>query len=110
MKRNLVLAALLLTAISAFSLDRTHFLELNKKGRELRQKQDWKGLRDVLLEIGKELPSPTPTFLLRMASVETRLGNHVQALRPGIRFNRQNALCEQRPASFGLPRDSSCRE
>ncbi len=80
MKRNLVLAALLLTAISAFSLDRAHFLELNKKGRELRQKQDWKGLRDVLLEIGKELPSPTPTFLLRMASVETRLGNHVQAL------------------------------
>ncbi|HET9789868.1 MAG TPA: hypothetical protein VFR08_01050, partial [Candidatus Angelobacter sp.] len=71
---------LLLSAISAFSLDRAHFLELNKKGRELRQKQDWKGLRDVLLEIGKELPSPSPMYFLRMASVETRLGNHTAAL------------------------------
>ncbi len=48
MKRVLILAIILLPAISAFSLDRAHFLELNKKGRELRQKQDWKGLREVL--------------------------------------------------------------
>ncbi len=80
MKRVLILAAILLPSIFAFSLDRAHFLELNKKGRELRQKQDWKGLREVLLEIGKELPGPTPTYLLRMASVETRLGNNAQAL------------------------------
>ena len=80
MKRVLVVAALLLCAGSAFSLDRARFLELNKKGRELRQKHDWKGVREVLLEIGKELPSPTPTFILRMASVETRLGNNAQAL------------------------------
>ena len=78
--RFTIIAVLLLSAISSFSLDRAHFLELNKKGRELRQKQDWKGLREVLLEIGKELPSPTPTYLLRMASVETRLGNNTQAL------------------------------
>lgn len=81
MKRLLIFVAILLPVSSAFSLDRAHFLELNKKGRELRQKQDWKGVREVLLEIGKELPSPTPLFLLRMASVETRLGNHEQALR-----------------------------
>jgi hypothetical protein len=80
MKRVHVVAALLLCAVSAFSLDRARFLELNKKGRELRQKQDWKGVREVLLEIGRELPSPTPMFILRMASVETRLGNHAQAL------------------------------
>lgn len=80
MVRFTIIVALLLSVTSSFSLDRARFLELNKKGRELRQKQDWKGLRDVLLEIGKELPSPTPTFLLRMASVETRLGNNPQAL------------------------------
>jgi hypothetical protein len=80
MKRVLIVTLILLSAVSSFSLDRAHFLELNKKGRELRQKQDWKGLREVLLEIGKELPSPTPTYLLRMASVETRLGNNAQAL------------------------------
>ena len=80
MKRVLIMTVILLSAVSSFSLDKARFLELNKKGRELRQKQDWKGLREVLLEIGKELPSPTPTFFLRMASVETRLGNRAQAL------------------------------
>ena len=80
MVRFTIIAVSLLSAISSFSLDRARFLELNKKGRELRQKQDWKGLREVLLEIGKELPSPTPTYFLRMASVETRLGNNTQAL------------------------------
>jgi hypothetical protein len=80
LRRLSLLTVFLFITISAFSLDRAHFLELNKKGRELRQKQDWKGLRDVLLEIGKELPSPTPMFFLRMASVETRLGNHTAAL------------------------------
>jgi hypothetical protein len=35
---------------SAFPLDRSHFLELNKKGREQAQQQDWKGLREIALE------------------------------------------------------------
>lgn len=64
----------------AVGMDRAHFLELNKQGRELAQKKDWNGLRSVLIEIGKELPGMTPTYLLRLASVEARLGNMDAAL------------------------------
>ncbi len=70
-----------LSVASATAMDRAHFIELNKKGRELAQKQDWKGLREVLIEIRREMPGATPRFLLRMASVETHLGNKAEALR-----------------------------
>src|SRR5262249_43656620 len=42
---------------------------------------DWKGLRATLIEIGREMPAPTPTYFLRMASVESRLGNKAEAIR-----------------------------
>ncbi len=64
----------------ARAMDRAHFLELNKKGRELAKQKDWKGLRAILTEIGKELPSPTPNYLLRVASVEAHLGHNAEAL------------------------------
>jgi hypothetical protein len=66
-KTFLVLILSAIVVLPSFSLDRAHFLELNKKGSELRQKRDWPGLRAVLLEIGKEMPSLTPAYALRMA-------------------------------------------
>lgn len=81
MNRTLwVLVLFVIVASCAFPLDRAHFLELNKKGRDLGKNKDWPGLREVLIEIGKEMPGITPTYALRMASVETHLGNKAAAL------------------------------
>lgn len=79
-KKLLALFLSVIAATPCFSLDRAHFLELNKKGRELAKKQDWPAMRQVLIEIGKEMPAITPTYALRMASVETHLGNKAVAL------------------------------
>ncbi len=79
--RVLALLASLLLVSSSFALDRAHFIELNKKGREQAKQQDWKGLRETLIEIGREMPAPTPVYMLRMASVETHLGNKAEAIR-----------------------------
>jgi sugar lactone lactonase YvrE len=77
------LAAILFTSASngAWAMDRARFIELNKKGRELAKKKDWQGLRQVLTEIGKELPAATPNYLLRVASVEAHLGHTTEALK-----------------------------
>jgi hypothetical protein len=80
---KLKLSALILAAacvVPACALDRAHFIELNQKARELSKQKDWKGLRVALIEIGKEMPAPTPIYLLRMASVEARLGNNAEAM------------------------------
>ena len=70
------LAVLLFATLPVTALDHAHFIELNKQAREYAKKQDWKSLRGSLLEIGKELPAPTSTYMLRMASVEVHLGDH----------------------------------
>ena len=72
---------LILITLPTYSLDHARFLELNRKGRDFAKQQDWKSLREVLVEIGNELPTPTPTYMLRMASVETHLGNQAKALK-----------------------------
>src|ERR1022692_1772637 len=79
-KKLLVLFISVIAAARCFSMDRAHFLELNQKGRELKKKQDWPGMLQILIEIGKEMPAITPTYALRMASVETHLGNKAAAL------------------------------
>lgn len=76
----LPLMAVVLIAPS-FSIDRNHFIVLNKKGHEQAQQKDWKGLRETLIAIGREMPAPTPVFVLRMASVEMHLGNKAEAIR-----------------------------
>lgn len=76
----LSLALAYLSASPLFSLDRVHFDQLNEKARELRKQQDWKALREVLIEIGRELPGPTPSYVLRMALVEMRLDHKAEAL------------------------------
>lgn len=81
--RCLLIAAVVISTYAgrSFSLDRAYFIELNKKGSEQRKQKDWKGLRETLIEIGREMPAPTPIYLLRMASVETHLGHNAEALR-----------------------------
>ena len=79
-KRPFVLFLSLLAAAPCLSFDRAHFRELNKKGRELAKQRDWPGMRQVLIEVGKEMPALTPIYALRMASVETHLGNKLAAL------------------------------
>jgi len=81
MKRLLISCFTILLVLPSLALDRDHFIALNKKGRELAQQKDWKGLREVLLEIGKEMSGVTPRYVLRMASVEMRLGNADESLR-----------------------------
>lgn len=80
MKLRLVICAALLI-LPSFAMDRAHFIELNEKARQQARQKDWTGLRATLLEIGHEMPSPTPTYFLRMASVEARLGNVPEAVR-----------------------------
>jgi len=81
MKRLFVLVLLLTPGLfSTFALDRGHFDTLNKNARELREQQNWQGLREILLEMRRELPSATPRYLLRMASAETHLGHTAAAL------------------------------
>jgi len=67
--------------IPCCAMDRAHFIELNKKASELAKEKNWKGMREALIEIGREMPAPTPVYLLRMASVEARLGNNAEAIR-----------------------------
>src|SRR5215468_8747878 len=73
---TIVFSCLLLPA-----MDRAHFIQLNQKGREQAKEKDWKGVRETLVEIGKELQWPTPRYILRTASVEMHLGNTTEAIR-----------------------------
>jgi sugar lactone lactonase YvrE len=77
----LLLTILAILVVPSVSMDRARFLELNKKGHQQAEQRDWKGLRETLIAIGREMPAPTPTYLLRMASVENRLGNKAEAIR-----------------------------
>ena len=79
--KHAAIVLLVLFTLPTFSLDHARFLELNRKGRDFAKQKDWKSLREVLVEIGNELPTPTPTYMLRMASVETHLGNKAEALK-----------------------------
>jgi hypothetical protein len=81
MTRLLALLLLLLSALPGAAIDRAHYRELNGKARALAKQQDWQGVRDVLTELGKELPAPTPRYLLTVASIETHLGHKEEALR-----------------------------
>ena len=80
MKRATLLL-LFFSALPALALDHARFLELNKQASAFAKQQDWKSLRASLLEIGRQMPAATPTYMLRMASVETHLGNRAEALR-----------------------------
>jgi sugar lactone lactonase YvrE len=81
---NLLLVLALTMAITAvrpaYAIDRAHYLELRKKAAEKFAQKDWQGAQDVLTEMGRELPGPTPRYMLTVASIEARLGNKAEAL------------------------------
>jgi sugar lactone lactonase YvrE len=73
----LILAA---CVASSNAIDRDSYLALAKRLDERAQAKDWQGAHEVLVEIGRELPSPTPRYLLLNASVEAHLGHKAEAL------------------------------
>ena len=74
------LAAILLFLPSAYAINRAHYSELSQRFRTLAKQKDWQGARNVLAEIGKELPAPTPRYFLLVASVEAHLGHKAESL------------------------------
>lgn len=64
----------------AAAIDRSHYQELTKELRECAKQKDWQGAREVLEEIGRELPAATPRYMLLSASIEMHLGHKAQAL------------------------------
>jgi hypothetical protein len=79
--RPLALLLVLAFALPSLAVDKAHYRELNAKARALAKQGDWKGVRAVLDDLGKELPAPTPRYLLTVASVETHLGHKDEALK-----------------------------
>src|SRR5690242_1312231 len=80
-KKLITCLALITALLPAGALDRDHYQSLMKKLGERARQKDWQGARDVLTEIGRELPAPTPRYLLTVASMEARLGHKDEALK-----------------------------
>src|SRR5258707_5003653 len=80
MSHRIAFLLLILMTLPSLALDPAHFKELNKQARSFAKQQDWKSMREVLIQIGHELPAETPNYMLRMASVETHLNNRTEAL------------------------------
>ncbi|HZS26158.1 MAG TPA: hypothetical protein VFB76_02940 [Candidatus Angelobacter sp.] len=66
---------------SAQTIDSSHYRDLVKQFNERAKAKDWSGARDVLTEIGRELPGPTPRYLLLNATVEMHLGHKTEAIK-----------------------------
>ena len=62
-------------------MDRDHYLALRKKLAERAEQKDWQGARELLTEMGRELPMLTPRYMLTVATIEARLGHKEEALR-----------------------------
>ena len=78
-KKLFIFLTVLLIVCSASAIDKAHYIELFKKVTVLAKQKDWQGARDVLTEIGRELPAPTPRYLLVVASIEARMGHKAEA-------------------------------
>src|SRR5579864_7114899 len=63
----------------SYAIDKARYRELFQKLSEAAKQKDWQGARDVLTEIGRELPAPTPRYLLVVASIEARMGHKEEA-------------------------------
>jgi hypothetical protein len=76
------LSALILAgSTQSFAIDKARYRELFQKLSESARQKDWQGARDVLTQIGRELPAPTPRYMLSVATIEARLGHKDEALR-----------------------------
>ncbi|MGZ4890279.1 MAG: hypothetical protein ACXWBH_13950 [Candidatus Angelobacter sp.] len=81
-KKLVLCLALHLASVSyTHAIDRAHYRELFQKLGVAAKQKDWQAARDVLTEIGRELPAPTPRYLLTVASIEAKLGHKVESLR-----------------------------
>lgn len=89
------LSALLLAGSTcSYAIDKARYRELSEKLSEAAKQKDWQTARAVLTEIGRELPAPTPRYLLSVATTEARLGHKDEALKwiekyvaTGLRFD-----------------------
>src|SRR5579859_1024093 len=72
---------LLAGSTRSYAIDKARYRELFQKLSEAAKQKNWQGARDVLTEIGRELPVPTPRYMLSVATIEARLGNKDEALR-----------------------------
>jgi sugar lactone lactonase YvrE len=86
LSRYRLVVAFLLTLIFAgktncYGIDKTRYRELFQKLSEAARQKNWQGARDVLTQIGRELPAPTPRYLLSVATIEARLGHKDEALK-----------------------------
>lgn len=76
------LSALMLAGSThSYGIDKTRYRELFQKLGDAAKQKNWQGARDVLTEIGRELPAPTPRYMLSVATIEARLGHKDEALR-----------------------------
>jgi sugar lactone lactonase YvrE len=76
------LSALMLAGSThSYGIDKTRYQELFQKLGEAAKQKNWQAARDVLTEIGRELPAPTPRYMLSVATIEARLGHKDEALR-----------------------------
>jgi hypothetical protein len=66
---------------NCYGIDKARYRELFQKLSEAAKQKDWQGARDVLAQIGRELPAPTPRYMLSVATIEARLGHKDEALR-----------------------------
>jgi len=78
----ILLSALILAgSTQSCAIDKARYRELFQKLSEAARQKDWQGARDVLTQIGRELPAPTPRYMLSVATIEVRLGHKDEALK-----------------------------
>jgi hypothetical protein len=65
----------------SYGIDNTRYRELSQKFSDAAKQKDWPTARDVLNEIGRELPAPTPRYMLSVATIEAKLGHKDEALK-----------------------------
>jgi hypothetical protein len=72
---------MLVGSTCSYGIDKTRYRELFQKLGEAAKQKNWQAARAVLTEIGRELPSPTPRYMLSVATIEARLGHKDEALK-----------------------------
>jgi hypothetical protein len=78
----ILLSALILAgSTQSYAIDKARYRELFQKLSEAARQKNWQSARDVLTQIGHELPAPTPRYMLSVAKIEARLGHKDEALK-----------------------------
>jgi sugar lactone lactonase YvrE len=75
------LSLMLAGSTCSYGIDKTRYRELFQKLGDAAKQKDWQKAQAVLTEIGRELPGPTPRYMLSVATIEAKLGHKDEALR-----------------------------